>query len=151
MNSATRINIAAPYARIFELAANVERWPEILPHYRYVRPVPAGEGERRFAMGASRGSIPVSWEAIQRPMPDARRIEFEHTGGVTKGMKVAWIFEPVANFAGEAWNVRIEHELDLDWPLIGGLVADQVIGPHFIDAIAGRTLRTIRDLAERGA
>jgi hypothetical protein len=29
-------------------------------------------------------------------------------------------------------------------------VADRIIGPQFIDAIAGRTLRTIRDLAERG-
>ncbi len=151
MNSVIRINIAAPYARIFEMAADVERWPEILPHYRYVRRVPAPNGERRFAMGALRGSIPVSWEAIQRPMPEQRRIEFLHTGGVTRGMRVAWIFEPVANFAGEAWNVRIEHELDLGWPVIGGLVADRVIGPQFIDAIAGRTLRTIRDLAERGA
>ena len=151
MNSVMRINIAAPYARIFDLAEDVERWPEILPHYRYVRRIAAPDGERRFAMGALRGRVPVSWEAIQRPMREQRRIEFLHTGGVTRGMRVAWVFEPVANFAGEAWNVRIEHQLELDWPIIGGLVADRVIGPQFIDAIAGRTLRTIRDLAERGA
>lgn len=150
MKSVTRINIAAPYARIFDLAADVERWPDRLPHYRYVRPVPAPEGERRFAMGAKRGPIPVRWEAIQRPLPDERRIEFVHVGGVTRGMRVAWEFSPVANIAGEAWNVSIHHELHLGWPLIGGFVADRIIGPQFIDAIAGRTLRTIRDLAERG-
>jgi ribosome-associated toxin RatA of RatAB toxin-antitoxin module len=139
-----RIRILAPYERIFELAADVERWPQRLPHYRYVRPVAAPDGERRFAMGARRGPIPVRWEATQRPLPGERRIEFTHTGGLTRGMEVAWRFEP----AGEAWEVSIDHALRLRWPLIGELAASQVIGPHFIDAIAGKTLRTVKRLAE---
>ena len=139
--------IDAPYDRIFALAAEVERWPEILPHYRYVRPVPDPNGERRFAMGARRGPIPVTWEAIQRPMRNERRIEFVHTGGVTRGMEVAWRFEPRDGKV----DVSIEHELDLRWPLIGELVARTVIGPQFIEAIAGRTLRRVKALAEAGA
>jgi Polyketide cyclase / dehydrase and lipid transport len=134
----------APFERIFPLAADVERWPRILPHYRYVRPVADPNGERRFAMGARRGPIPVSWEAIQRPSFDERRIEFVHTGGVTKGMWVAWRFAP--DPAGT--DVSIEHRLELGWPLIGELAARHVIGPQFIEAIAGRTLRRIRELAE---
>lgn len=142
-----RVRMAAPYERIFRLAAEIERWPQILPHYRYVRRLPADEGVRHFAMGARRGPIPVTWAATQRPMADERRIEFHHTGGVTRGMDVAWRFEP----AGDGhWDVSIEHELDLRWPLIGGFVAERVIGPAFIDAIAGRTLRTIKGLAEAG-
>lgn len=135
----------APYERIFDLAAEVERWPQILPHYRYVRRLGPTDGERRFAMGARRGPIPVSWEAIQRPMREDRRIEFVHTGGVTKGMWVAWRFAD----RGDAIDVSIEHRLDLGWPLIGRFAADRVIGPQFIEAIAGRTLRRIRELAER--
>lgn len=134
----------APYERIFGLAADVERWPEILPHYRYVRRVPDPDGERRFAMGATRGPIPVRWEAIQRPMPDERMIEFVHTGGVTRGMWVAWRFEE----RDGRIDVSIEHRLELGWPLIGEAVAGHVIGPRFIEAIAGRTLRRIRRLAE---
>ncbi len=141
-----RVHMAAPYERIFSLAAEVERWPEILPHYRYVRRLPADDGTRLFAMGARRGLVPVAWAATQRPLPAVRRIEFHHTGGVTRGMEVAWRFEP----ANEGWDVSIEHELDLRWPLIGRFAAERVIGPHFIDAIAGRTLRTIKGLAERG-
>ena len=137
----------APYDRIFDLAADVERWPEILPHYRYVRPVPDPNGERRFAMGARRGPIPVTWEAIQRPMRNERRIEFVHTGGVTRGMWVAWHFEAVDG----AVDVSIEHRLELGWPLVGELVARSVIGPQFIEAIAGRTLRRVRALAEGNA
>ena len=144
MKSRLHQRIDAPYERIFALAANVERWPQILPHYRYVRPVPDPSGERRFAMGARRGPIPVTWEAIQRPLPEERRIEFVHTGGVTRGMWVAWRFEE----RDGGVDVSIEHRLDLRWPLIGELVARTVIGPQFIEAIAGRTLRRVKALAE---
>jgi ribosome-associated toxin RatA of RatAB toxin-antitoxin module len=147
VNSVMRVHIRAPYERIFPLAAEVERWPERLPHYRYVRRVPSEDGERRFAMGARRGPIPVRWEAIQRPLPDQRRIEFTHTGGVTRGMEVAWRFEP----RDGGWDVSIEHALDLGWPVIGGFAARRVIGPQFIDAIAGRTLRRVKALAEAAA
>ena len=136
----------APFDRIFDLAADVERWPERLPHYRYVRRLPAPAGERRFAMGARRGPIPVRWEAIQTPFHDERRIEFVHTGGVTRGMRVAWRFEQ----RGDAIDVSIEHHLDLGWPIIGAFAAKHVIGPQFVEAIAGRTLRRVKELAEAG-
>ena len=135
----------APFERVFALAADVERWPELLPHYRYVRRLP-GSTERHFAMGARRGPIPVAWRAIQRLVPAERRIEFVHTGGVTTGMQVAWTFTD----AGDGLDVSIEHRLELGWPLIGEIVARHVIGPQFIEAIAGRTLRRARDLAEAG-
>jgi uncharacterized membrane protein len=141
----SRIHLAmrAPIERIFPLAADVERWPEILPHYRYVRRLPGAE--RHFAMGARRGAIPVRWEAIQQPLPAERRIEFLHTGGVTRGMQVAWQFEERGD---GTTDVSIEHRLELAWPLIGELAARHVIGPQFIEAIAGRTLDRLRELAE---
>ena len=135
----------APYERVFVLAAEVERWAELLPHYRYVRRIPDGSA-RHFEMGARRGPIPVRWRAIQRPLPEQRRIEFVHTGGVTRGMQVAWRFEDREG----ALDVSIEHELELGWPLIGGFAADHVVGPQFIEAIAGRTLRRVKELAEAG-
>jgi ribosome-associated toxin RatA of RatAB toxin-antitoxin module len=145
MRSELRVRIAAPYERVFDLAADVERWPERLPHYRYVRRLASANGERRFAMGARRGPIPVTWQAVQRPLPDERRIEFTHTGGVTRGMWVAWRFDDRPD---GALDVSIEHRLKLGWPLIGELAARHVIGPHFIEAIAGRTLRRMKALAE---
>ena len=59
----------------------------------------------------------------------------------------AWRFEP----ADGGWDVSIEHTLQLGWPLIGAFAGDKVIGPQFIDAIAGRTLRTVKQLAESPA
>ena len=145
MRSRVGIVIHAPFERIFPLAAEVERWPERLPHYRYVRTIPDPDGERRFAMGARNGPIPVRWEAIQRPRAEERRIEFVHTGGVTRGMQVEWRF---ALRADGGQDVRIHHKLALEWPLIGGMAAERVIGPLFVEPIARRTLRRIKALAE---
>ena len=147
MKSRVQVHIDAPLERIFSLAAEVERWPERLPHYRYVERLPSANGERRFAMGARRGPIPVRWQAIQRPLPEERRIEFTHIGGVTRGMQVAWRFEPNA----QGWEVSIEHQLELGWPLIGRFAAERVIGPQFVEAIARRTLRRVKQLAEASA
>ena len=89
-------------------------------------------------MGARRGPIPLRWEAIQRPRPAERTIEFSHVGGVTRGMEVAWRLEPVDG----AVEVSIEHELRTRWPLFGRLVAS------FVEAVAGRTLGRSRRCAE---
>jgi hypothetical protein len=59
-------------------------------------------------------------------------------------MEVEWRFEPVP----EGMLVEIRHDLLLKWPLIGGLVADQIIGPLFVSNIAGKTLQQIKLLAE---
>jgi ribosome-associated toxin RatA of RatAB toxin-antitoxin module len=146
MKSVIRLEMHAPMATIFALAADVERWPQRLPHYRYVRRLATASGERRFAMGAKRGPVPVRWEAVQRLRPTDGVIEFMHTGGVSRGMQVAWRLRP--SIGSDAVDVSIEHDLTLRWPLVGELVARWVIGPQFIDAIAGLTLRRIRDLAE---
>jgi hypothetical protein len=59
-------------------------------------------------------------------------------------MWVEWRFEENR----DGTDVSIEHRLELGWPLIGEFAARHVIGPQFIEAIAGRTLRRIRELAE---
>lgn len=142
-----RLHMRAPAERIFDLAADVERWPVLLPHYRYVRRIGDEGGdhsEREFAMGARRGFVPVRWQAIQRPLPEQQVIEFTHTGGVTRGMQVAWRLLPVDG----GTEVQIEHALELRWPLIGRFAADHVIGPQFIEPIARRTLARVKELAE---
>jgi hypothetical protein len=44
MHSDTTIMMRGPLPRIVELAADVERWPEILPHYRWVTLLAGGGG-----------------------------------------------------------------------------------------------------------
>lgn len=136
----------APAAAIYPLAAEVERWPELLPHYRWVRLLERDGNRKLVEMAASRDGIPVSWRAVQQLYPEVPRITFRHVKGVTRGMDVAWTFH--AQDGGTL--VRIEHELTFRWPLIGAWVAEQVIGPQFIENIAGKTLRRIKHLVEAG-
>jgi ribosome-associated toxin RatA of RatAB toxin-antitoxin module len=146
MNTAREVWMQAPAGAIYPLAAEVERWPELLPHYRWVRLLERSGDRKLVDMAASRDGIPVSWRALQTLLPAVPRIEFRHVRGVTRGMEVAWTFQP----QNGGTLVRIEHHLDLRWPLIGGWAAERVIGPQFVDHIAGKTLRRIKELVERG-
>jgi hypothetical protein len=61
-------------------------------------------------------------------------------------MWVEWRFTDGAG----GLDVSIEHRLELGWPLVGRFAAERVIGPQFVEAIARRTLRRVRELAEAG-
>jgi hypothetical protein len=97
-------------------------------------------------MAARRGKFPVRWRAVQEIERDGDTpvIRYRHIGGVTKGMIVAWTFDPEPSSV----KVRIDHEFAPPWPVVGGVVADRIIGPHFVAAIAGQTLQTIKAIVE---
>jgi ribosome-associated toxin RatA of RatAB toxin-antitoxin module len=143
MDMVNEIVIEADPQRIFELAGATEQWPQILPHYRYVR-IMQRDGDRRVVEMAARRTIdplhlaiPVRWQAEQ--INDAQRpqIFFRHLRGWTAGMQVFWRFTPLSN--GKT-RVRIDHTLRS--PLAG------FIGKYFIDPIATRTLQCMKEVCE---
>ena len=135
----------APARRIYALAAEVERWPAFLPHYRWVGVLERKGDVKLVEMAASRDGIPVQWQAVQQLFPDVPRMTFRHVRGVTRGMDVEWTFQEQD---GQTL-VRIRHDLTLRWPLVGDWIADRVIGPQFVEHIARKTLRRIKALAEQ--
>ena len=144
METETTLRIRADRDRIFRLAAAVEDWPRILPHYRWVRVLEQRDGSRVMDMAACRGRIPVRWTAEQRLDPNEPRISFRHVGGMTRGMQVAWTFTPQAD---GAVLVRIWHRFCPDWPLVPDWLVHLVVGRLFVEYIAHRTLRRIGELA----
>src|SRR5438105_8240441 len=114
MNTQNRIVIRADVEKVFDLAARVEDWGELLPHYRYVKLL-RRQGNRKWVrMSARRDFIPVTWTAIQIVEPakssKARRITFRHIRGLVRGMEVEWSFrEGTRN--GDVL-VTITHNLD---------------------------------------
>ena len=144
MRSDISIWIDAPPERVFPLVADLSRWTEYLPHYRYVRVLGETDGWVRAAMSARRGPIPVFWHAVQSTEPDTHRIHFRHVRGVTQGMEVLWTLEPEEG----GTRASIRHDLDLRWPWIGSWFAEHVIARGFIHPIAGRTLARFKSLAE---
>ncbi len=147
MNTANEIWIAARPKKVFKLAEAVERWPELLPHYRYVKLLARTGNVRTVQMAASRDGIPVRWTSLLLPLPRENRIRFRHIRGVTKGMEVEWRLEKT----GGGTRVVIEHELRLRWPPVIRSVGELIIGRFFIHNIAGKTLRRIKQLAEDSA
>lgn len=150
--------VRAPRARVFALAADVERWPALLPHYRYVRFLERrADGGGIVEMSANRPFGLVNWPTWWRSSMCVRRpggtepasIRFTHIGGVTRGMEVEWTFHELDR---EATRVRIVHVWDgPELPLVGGAAATLVIGPVFVHGIASRTLAGLAAEAERAA
>ncbi|HET9493300.1 MAG TPA: SRPBCC family protein [Chloroflexia bacterium] len=154
MKTSNTVTMNAPYERIFELGSRVERWAQILPHYRFVRVLREDGNRRLVRMSAWRDFIPVTWSAVQTIHPGTAeqpgRIEFHHVRGMVKGMDVVWLFD--VEGADGPVHVTIAHDLPkpaFPVKLLGPRLIDTVVGQGFIGYIAGKTLRRIKDLAER--
>jgi ribosome-associated toxin RatA of RatAB toxin-antitoxin module len=147
--------VRAPLERIFRLAAEVERWPALLSHYRYVRFLERrSDGGGIVEMSASRpfGVVrwPTWWKSRMRVHPPTgpvpASIRFSHIEGVTKGMEVEWSFQA----AGDGTHVRIVHVWEgPGMSKAGETAATLVIGPVFVHGIASRTLAGLAAHAER--
>jgi hypothetical protein len=139
--------VHAPIDVIFKLAADVERWPVHLSHYRYVY-----FHNDIVHMSANRPFGPLNWPTfwqswmhVDENLPNIR---FFHVGGVTTGMDVEWEFHEQSDNT----LVRIVHLWNgpkWGWPVISKLAATQIIGPVFVHGIASRTLAGLARVAEQ--
>ncbi len=131
---------------IFETAANLELWPKILPHYRYIRFLERGTDRNVVVMAAQRSGIPISWTSEQIIDRDRFEIHFHHLKAWTKGMRVVWTFSETS----DAVLVTISHELQFRIPILAPIV-DPIIGDFFIHNIANKTLRCMKAYVEARA
>lgn len=146
--------VRAPVHVCFRIAADVERWPDFLEHYRWVRfHEKQSFGNGIVEMSAWRPfpggvNFPTWWQSRMWTVPAETAVYYKHVAGVTKGMDVKWQLEA----RGHETFIRLFHEWDgPPWPLIGKAAADYVIGPHFVSAIAQRTLAGVAREAEARA
>ena len=126
MNCETSILIHAPLPTIFALTSDIEGWPKVLPHYRWVRRVE----QNIFQMAARCGWLPIHWTS--RFEATDGELRFEHLKSFTRGMKVRWTFTPT----GEGVLVKISHTLDRWYA--------GVIARYFIQPVASRTLAAFK-------
>ena len=139
------LDIEAPIDQVFDAAADVERWPVILPHYRSVTiEERRDDGTMIVAMSANRPFGPLNWPTwwtsemwIDRPRFEVR---YRHIRGITTGMDVVWRLTT----QGKQTHVDLIHEWNGPaWPLIRRPAAQWVILPIFVHGIAARTLAAI--------
>ncbi|HET8712954.1 MAG TPA: SRPBCC family protein [Gemmatimonadales bacterium] len=149
MRTVDRIHITAPFDRVFDAASTVTRWPEILPHYRWVRPLEDGLVEMAAWRPFGVFNYPTWWVSRMTVDRPAGEIRYVHVRGITAGMDVVWRLVEGGGASGVV-DVEIVHTWNGPrWPLIGRVAADLVIGPVFIHGIASRTLAGIKRATEQ--
>jgi ribosome-associated toxin RatA of RatAB toxin-antitoxin module len=151
MRTVDRLFMRAPVERVFGAVANVERWPELLRHYRWVRILERQAEATLVEMAAWRPfglfNYPTWWVSQMWVDPETPAVRYRHVRGITAGMAVEWRLVP----ASDGTEVTIVHEWSgPPWPLIRRPAAEWVIGPVFIHGIASRTLEGIRHAVETG-
>jgi ribosome-associated toxin RatA of RatAB toxin-antitoxin module len=146
MQTGNSILIQAPRDTIFETAADLEQWPRILPHYRYIRYLERGPERNIVEMAATRSGIPISWTSEQVIDRDRMEVRFQHLKAFTRGMRVVWTFTQIP----DGVLVEITHALRFRIPALAP-IAEPVIGGFFIHHIANQTLRAMKAHLEGGA
>lgn len=144
MHTVDRLVMRAPAARVFAAAADVERWPALLPHYRWVRMLERRSRGGVVEMAAYRPfgplNYPTWWVSDMEIDREALVVRYRHLRGITTGMDVEWRLLP----QGPHTEVTIVHTWEGPrWPLIRRPAAEWVIGPVFVHGIASRTLAGI--------
>ena len=133
----------APKRRIFEVAADLEKWPTFLPHYRNIHYLERNGNRNVVRMAARRGNIPVSWVSEEVIDRDRYEVRFRHLKAWTKGMEVVWTF--VEQPPGVL--VSIVHDLRFRIPPLAP-VAEPIIGSFFISYVANQTLKHMKAYVE---
>ena len=133
----------AARAEIFETAANLELWPKILPHYRYIRYLERSPTRNLVIMAATRSGIPIKWTSEEIIDREKMEVRFHHLKSFTKGMRVVWTFQETS--AGVL--VEIAHDLNFRVPVFAPM-ADAIIGNFFIHHVATKTLRFMKAYLE---
>jgi ribosome-associated toxin RatA of RatAB toxin-antitoxin module len=146
MHKVNSIVMHAPKTAIFETAADLELWPKILPHYRYIRFLERGPDRNVVLMAAKRSGIPISWTSEQIIDRSRFEVRFHHLKAWTKGMRVVWTFSDTLD------GVRVEILHDLRFRIRAfAPIVDLVIGDFFIHNVANKTLRCMKAYVEARA
>src|SRR5438105_4935611 len=143
MHKTNSIIMRAPKMSIFETAANLELWPKILPHYRYVHYLERGQDRHVVVMAARHAGIPIKWTSEEIIDRDRVEVRFHHLKAFTKGMHVVWTFTDTP----DGVRVEIVHDLDFRIPLLAP-IAEPIIGDFFTYNVANKTLRCMKEYVE---
>ena len=139
MHTGNSIIMQASREAIFETAADLEQWPRILPHYRYIRFLERAPDRSIVEMAALRSGIPISWTSEFVVDRDRMELRFLHLKAFTRGMRVVWTFKETP--AGVV--VEIMHALRFRIAALAP-IAEPIIGGFFIRHVANQTLRAMK-------
>lgn len=129
---------------IYNLAQQVERYPEFIPGYLESRIVEFRDGKPVIKRVTLVNGKPLGWRSIASFQKNGL-IEFEQIEGRLKGMRAKWIFEEVP----EGTKVVITHDFKLNLPVIGWFMEILVAKPA-VSRVAQTVLEALKRKIESG-
>ncbi len=126
------------------MVSDLSRWPELLPHYRYVTALGRENGREIVRMAALRSGIPIAWVSAYEADRQSLELRFEHLRKWTRGMRVIWTLTPTR----DGTRVEIVHDLAFRFRSLAWF-AEPIIGGFFIENIAAKTLRVFKEHLEK--
>ncbi len=144
MHCENSILIHAPLEAVFAATSDLESWPKVLPHYRWIRVLERDGNALIVNMAARRGWLPIQWTSRYEADSTARELRFQHLKAFTRGMEVKWTFTPTA----DGVLVRISHELSRR-SAFGRWFAERILGQMFVAPVASRTLACFKKHLEQ--
>jgi hypothetical protein len=145
MRSEHQVMIPGTLADVLAVAASVERWSLLMPHYRWVRFIGRQGQGTVVEIGARRGPLWVRWTTEQLVFADEGRIVFRHLKGITTGLWTEWRLAQ----AGPRVAMVVSHDWQPGWPLIGP-VAAAVFFRLLVEPLTQRTMDEVGRLVATG-
>jgi len=138
------IIIDAPLSVVFNIASDVEKYPEFIPTYKKVKIIEQ-DGERMIVQreGMAWGKL-VNWssEVWISPNISIKAIQLE---GLLQGMRIEWQFEEI----DDRTRILLVHNFEYKRiPFIGNLIARFIIA-RIVSRMAEETLKGIKGMSEK--
>jgi len=141
------VDIARPLPEVYQLARQVERYPEFLPGYIESSVQEIQKDRLLLARKAvMRGKI-RAWKSWVR-FTDNECIDFEHAAGLLKGMKVHWQFS--ASGPGRT-RLEIIHRMQVRWLLGLGRLFEKWVAAPQVSEMAEAVVRAFKNACEERA
>lgn len=144
MKSSYETVINCSLEKVFLTVADLVRWPEFLPHYRYNRFLEKGPAGGLVRMSCYRLGYPLTWVSRYQIDLARRRLTFKHEKGAlnaTRGMDIVWEFREESE---NAVRVKVTYDFSPSLRFGGVLLARLVLGELFVHSLAEKTLTALK-------
>jgi ribosome-associated toxin RatA of RatAB toxin-antitoxin module len=145
--------VRADRSTVFSLIAEVELWPALFRHIRSARVLRRNGRRRLIAVKVRWKGLPLGYMAIQTIDDEAFETTIQHVSPITRGSITTWSVRPAddADPAHSAVELRLEQKLTVRVPLVGGILANVLIGRLIARDLGRQMARRVQEIAEGGS
>jgi hypothetical protein len=145
--------IRADRATVFHLLAEVELWPALFPHVRSARVLRRDGRRRLFVVRATWRGLPLGYRAIETVDPEPGIVTIRHLSRLTRGSVATWAVRSMfdANGTANGVDVSVDQRVIVQFPVIGGLLARELIGGRVARDLGEAMLQRLKEVAEGGS